>query len=360
MSEDISLLPEEMRKREEELKKKSAPPPAVEKVSMHLPDAEQEDIEIIEVDEGEVKDVLAGEPALSRAIFGVQTMFQAAKAKLFHPRPVESPPKLPPQFFKPPVPKEKKPPPGLVPIPGAVPPTATRSPLPVKPAAVAPPAKARIMPAAQTPRRVRVIKRVRKPVRVSFLDEKELQLRIDLPRRKFTLAVYAATFILLFAGTYAILVWQGERAGLNAASVKAQLSVVQARLRDRQKEWASFQDLEPRLKTLGGLLDAHVAPTHLFDLLERHTVPDVSYSSFTLTPEGHAILTASARSYESAARQIVALRDSGMAEQVEALGYQATYDGESGALDQVSFQINLTLRPSVLRAMKAEQVAGAG
>ena len=210
------------------------------------------------------------------------------------------------------------------------------------------------MPAVKTPKRVRIIKRVRKPVRVSFLDEQELQLRVDIPRRRFTLAIYVVAFALLFTGSYLILIWQGERVGANAESVRMDLAEIEKRISEKQSAWIAYQDLEPRLKALGGLLDRHVAPTRLFDQLERYTVPDASYSSFTLSPDGHLLLAANTKSYESAARQIVSFRKSGIASSVEAYGYQASFDETTGAITKVTFQINLALNPEVLRLVQAK------
>ncbi len=350
MTDNISLLPENLRKREEQIKKEAPTPEREEEVKMHLPSAEEEDIEIIEIDEGEVGEVLAGEPSFTRAIFGIQSFFQDMKAKLLHPYAAEPPPKLPPQFFTPPKPKEKKPPPGLVPIPGVTPPPIIQ----IKEAVVAQ-QKPRVMPAAKTPKRVRIIKRVRKPVRVSFLDEQELQLRIDIPRRRFTLAIYVVAFALLFTGSYLILIWQGERVGANAESVRMDLTEIEKKISEKQSAWISYQDLEPRLKALGALLDRHVAPTRLFDQLERYTVKDASYSSFTLSPDGHLLLSASTKSYESAARQIVSFRKSGIASSVEAFGYQASFDDATGAIIKVTFQINLVLNPEVLRLAQVKK-----
>lgn len=352
MTSDISLLPENLRKREEQLKKQTSAEETEEAVKMHLPDAEDEDIEIIEVDEGEVGEVLAGEPAFTRTVFGIQSFFRNAKSKLLSPKISEPPPKLPPQFFTPSKLKEKKPPPGLIPIPGVTP--APPKPQIIETTAEKEAQKPRVMPAAKTPKRVRIIKRVRKPVRVSFLDERELQLMVDIPRRRMTLAIYFVAFAMLFTGAYLILIWQGERANENTERLRSDLAAVESEISEKQAKWSAYRDLEPRLTALGGLLNSHVAPTKLFDQLERYTLPEASYSGFTLSPDGHLLLAASARSYEAAARQIVSLRKSGIASSVEALGYQASYDPETGELSHVNFQINLTLNPEALRLAQTE------
>lgn len=336
MSDEISLLPENLRGKEEELKK--APHPSQEEhFKMYVPKAEEEDVEIIEVDEGEVGEVLEGEPFLTRLIFKTQVLADEIRAKLFHPRQIEPPPKLPPQFFKPP---EIKPPAAI----SSPPATDYR----LQPTASPP--KARIVPSGKAPRRVRVIRRVRKPVRVSFIDEAAIFATIDIPRRRFTLILMATAFVLLLGSGYALLTRQTGRANANMADLERQLADVRTRTQAGQKAWEAYSDLEPRLKSLSALLDKHLSPSRVFDALEFYTARQVHYTSFTLSPDGRVVLAATADTFETAARQIVAFEKSGLATAVQAAGYQATYDAVSGKIQSVSFQISLNLDPKVLRA----------
>jgi hypothetical protein len=324
MPDDVSLLPEQRHTPEEEPKNESRRPQTDAALKMYVPGTEKEDVEVIEVDEGDVGEVLEGEPFLSKALFKVQTWFQEAKAGVFEPRVSASPTKTPSPFFKPPASLGKT----------VSPDTA---------------AKTRIMPHATAPRRVRVIRRVRKPVRVSFIEEADAS-HIDVSRRRFTLVFVGMLFCVLFAGSYILLTRQGERARMNLDEVTRRLAGTQDASRSRLDTWQSYRDLEPRLKALSGLLDRHLSPSRVFDALEAKTVPDVSYSSFTLSPDGRLVLGTTASSFESAARQIVAFESSGIANAVQAMGYQARYTPETGALEAVNFQMSLQLNPSVLRA----------
>jgi len=364
MPSDISFLPDDLRGKEEELKKQPPPPPkAAEDLKMHLPSSEEESIEIIEVDEGEISEVLAGEPAITRILFRTQAFFQELFDKLFRPHAEEPPPKLPPQFFKPP-PAGVKPVGGLVPLGGAKQPAPAAAPSGIQAivSAAGKPGeaklKARIMPEAQAPRRVRVIKRVRKPVRVSFLEDEELRLQAGIPKRRFTLIVTALVFIALLGGSGALLWWQGDRAKTNLADVQSQVATVESRIKEQQGAWATFQNLEPRLTALGTLLNGHVATTKVFYALENNTVPDVSYSSFTYSPDGHVALAATAASFQSAARQIVAFRQSGIATDVQAMGFQATYDDASAVLAEArQIQAHLAAQDKVIGQILAQYSA---
>ena len=88
MSSDISLLPEELRKKEEALKTSAKQEPPKDEGSgmkFFIPAEEGEDIEVIEVDEGEIDQVLAGEPTLTKLAFYATNFFEELKSKLFKP-----------------------------------------------------------------------------------------------------------------------------------------------------------------------------------------------------------------------------------------------------------------------------------
>ena len=409
MSEDISLLPEGMRKNEDAMKK-TEPAKAdsgASELRFSTPLNEEEDIETIEIDEGEVEQVLASEPFLTRMAFKTSEFFEGLKSKLLHPGDPEPPPKLPPQFFAPPPAKPK---PVLTPVapaatlsasvppapavagasvtvpgisatspsastgattasatsPSATPPKPAATPAqagasllassvaaPGSPAAagtVAKP-KARIVPAEKAPRRVRVIKRVRKPVRVSFVSEEDLRLlHVDISKRKFTLGILTALFaVSIGVGVFA-LGQQQAAADTELTAAKAQAVDVQNVTAEKQKEWSNFQDLQPRLKVLIGLLNQHVSPTHLLASLEKTTLKDVQYGSFSLTPDRKVSLPVMTDSYESAARQIVAFQHASFVKSVDASGFSAQYDEKNPLLPKtVTFQVTLTLSPSALQ-----------
>lgn len=363
MSDEISLLPEGLRGKEQELKKVEVPQAAAE-LKFSMPQEEGEDIEVIEVDEGEIEQVLANEPLLSRVAYKVTTFLDGVKSKFFQPQLPPPPPKLPPQFFAPPAAKPISAPSvtagatGPKPVPAAgmagspVPLAATGAPEPgLKPLqASGAKAKAQIMPSTTVPRRVRVIKRVRKPLRVSFVSDEELKLlHIDIPKRRFTFITAVVFFALLIGGGYALLQSQLQGAGEGLRTAKAQTAEVQKQITEKQATWSAFQDLEPRLKSLVTLLDQHVSPTNLLGMIEKNTLPTVSYGSFSLTPDGKVSLAVMADSLESAAGQIVAFEQSGFIKKVDASAYSVSYkDPLSIKPDSVTFQVSLTLSDAAL------------
>lgn len=350
MSDEISLLPDELRKKEEELKQTKSTVVKPSDIKFSVPADEQEDVEVIEIDEGDVDQVLAGEPPLSRFLYKISSTFDELKAKLFQPKAVEPPPKLPPQFFTPPPAKSKPAVPSVV-TPSAEKVSTIAAPAPVVPASPAKP-KATIKPFETVPRRVRVIKRVRKPVRVSFVSEDDLRLQhIDISRRKFTFVAATILFACLIGGGAYFLQLQALAANGELAKANAQLADIRSQIQTKQGRWAAFQDLQPHLKALTMLLDQHISPTRLFDELEKNTLPTVSYQSFSLSPDKKVTLQAVANSFGSAAQQVALFSKRDFVKKVEATNYSAKYEPpEATSPTSVTFQMVLTLTNAALFA----------
>ncbi len=322
---DISLLPEELRQKEEALKK-SIPSASTRpsELKFSSPLEEGEDVEVIEIDEGDVSQVLAGEPFLTKLIFRITSFFQELTQKVFQPYVEEPAPKQPPQFFKPP--------------------SVTSDELAQT--------KVRVVPSEKAPKRVRVIKRVRKPVRVSFVSEEQQELlRVNLPKRRFTFVALTLFFLVLLTGGAVVLSRLQRAASSERAVADAQITDVRTDIAEKQKVWALFQDLEPKLRALLSLLDAHMSPTRLLEQIERTTLPTVRYELFTLTPDRKVSLGVVTNSFESAAAQIVAFERSGFVTKVDATGYTAKYEHEGIAVpSSVQFQMTLTLSDTAMSA----------
>lgn len=352
---DISLLPDPFREKEEELKKDLAEPAKNEPViSMHMPNKEEEDVEIIEVDENEVEKMLQSEPFYSRLYYKLSLWGDELRKKIFTPRELEVPPKSPPQFFTPtkPVPR----PTASVPRPASTTteaqqakPIETQIPKPQAPEAAKPaalPIKPKIIPAG-TGKRIRIIKRVRKPVHVSLLSEQLVRdLQVNVSKRKFTLAFLAIFCATVFACAYVVLgrVTQGSDADL--AAVAANESKIKAQISEQQAKWSIFQDLEPRLIALNTLLDKHVFILKLFEFLEQNTLKSVSYGNLTLDDAGKLSVSVLASDLPSAARQLMIFRESPEVVSVDATSFAILTDKDKSS---ISFQMVIQFKPEALR-----------
>ncbi len=335
---DISLLPENMRGREQE-ERASRPKPeetVSEGLKMHVPSEEPaEDIEIIEVDESELASVLADEPFMTRLTYQISLGIDKVKETLFAKKAAAPPPKLPPQFFTPPKA-------GLVTKPGAPKEAAGAPAKPSRPGV-------RITPAATAPKRVRVIRRVRKPVRVSLISARDLAvLTVNVPKRKWTLLVVGVMFAAILGGGFFFLRDRVRVSESRLADVGKDIDAIRAASREKLAVWSQYEDLQQRLTMLGDVLNNHIVISRVFDFLEMRTLPDVSYRSATFSQDGRLILDVIAGSYDAAARQLVAFESSQMVQSVDATQFTAQESGEDGSM-QVTFQLLVGLNPAGLR-----------
>jgi Tfp pilus assembly protein PilN len=205
--------------------------------------------------------------------------------------------------------------------------------------------------------RVRVIKRVRKPVRVSFVSEDDLRAQhIDIPRRRFTLVIAVLLCGVLVGGGYFLLKTQFDAAIYSLTQAQAQLSDVQTQITEKQKAWSQFQNLEPRLKTLSNLLERHTSPDHVLRLIEETTLPTVVYTSFSLTSDRTVSMSVVADSLESAAQQTVVLQNAPFVQKATIGGYSIQYGSDPTVPKAVTFQASLILREEAIRA-ETPQVA---
>ncbi|MBD3281897.1 hypothetical protein GF391_04075 [Candidatus Uhrbacteria bacterium] len=345
---DISFLPENLRQKEEEMKKQGSQTASSEVVSMHVPETEEEDVEIIEVDASEVDQMLIGEPLYTRLYYKASLLFETLKEKYFAPRPEERPAKAPPQFFKPPKAKEAPAKPGEAPKPEPAKAPA-KAEAPAKEEKPTGKPKARIRPEAAKPRtgrRVRIIKRVRKPVHVSLLDEQTMRdLHINIPKRKFTLVFLTIFFAVVFAGAFLLLDQAIAQAAAESNAVQRELAQVRSDVKSEQDKWRAFQDLEPRLLVLNDLLDSHVSANNVLDFLEQNTLVDVSYSSFMMSEDGRVNLGVTASSYAAAARQLLIFEESPQIASAQSNSFTAA---ELEGDEYVTFQLILELEPEAL------------
>lgn len=363
---DISLLPQDFKDKEEELKKiNESDQKSDESSTMHIPTDDADDVEIIEVEEGEVDQVLNNEPAISRLIYKTGMWLESAKNKLFKSQKPELPAKTPPQFFrananKPGtrtmsagVPGNTSPSPGLA-I-GAVPPTGAAPALGVPTPAntlsgqtLSQP-KARIVPSAASPRRVKIIKRVKKPVQVSLLDSDVMrQLHINVPKRKFTLGFLTLFFMAVFSAAYLLLDQQQAK----ALSLQNQYDNEKGELRvktdELQKKWSEFRGLEPKLLALSDLMDKHISMLQALKFLEQRTLSQISYSnSFSMDSAGQVTLSVTAPSYEAAARQLVVFKEAPELKSAEASAFSQTIDTKTGE-KSVSFSVTIQFQNTAL------------
>jgi hypothetical protein len=354
---DISFLPSDKKEQEEEIRRESLKTASTAVVSMHVPETEEEDVEIIEVDASEVDQMLIGEPLYTRLYYKASLFVDSLKQKYLAPRPIEAPAKTPPQFFKPPA-KGAEAPAKTPTKPGETPAVLPKTQVgkqepqpttPPKPGEAPAKPKAFIRPAAKKPttgRRVRIIKRVRKPVHVSLLDEQVMrELHINIPKRQFTLVFLTILFGVIFTGAFLLLDQAIAQALTQQEVIQSQYISVRNDVKIEQDKWQAFQDLEPRLIALNDLLDTHISANKVLQFLEENTLVDISYHNFMMSDDGRVNLGVTATDYNAAARQLLIFEESPYVQAAESNSFAtANLEGKT----YVSFQLVLYLKPEII------------
>lgn len=358
---DISLLPEDMRGKEQTEETKPRPTPDTEPgLRMHVPSVEaDEDIEIIEVDEGDLAAVLSEEPFMTKLTYRMSLIFDRVRGQFGKSQESAPPPKVPPQFFKPPRP-------GLVTTPspagapgvsgGAKPSMAPSATAAGATSAVRKPGDAhqgsghsmvRIMPQTSIPRRVRVIRRIRKPVRVSLIPPEELIVfSVNVGKRKWTIGIFVFFFTVLVGGGYFFISQQTAIAMTRLVEARAQNAGVQAEIGNQLEQWGTYEDLEARMQLLGSQLDRHIVVTRLFSFLEETTLPNVTYQNAVWSAQAQQLsLDVAAASYDATAQQVMVFEKHPLVASVDASGFTAEKDAETHELSSVRFSLTIELKP---------------
>jgi cell division protein FtsL len=274
----ISLLPEEMRrKEEEELEKKEKP--GKEKHKLFVPGRErgQQGAEDFDLDE------------------------------LPKPRPSEDD-----SAERPPV-KPKKP----------------EKIIPYKPRpAGAPPAP---KPAKQEPKR---------SLRVSLIPEEKKERKLNVSRRKIFLGAIVAVEIILVAAS-AFFVWNMTRAKqAEIEKIEQDISRVQNQLQELKKEEAELYIFEKKIESVEGLLAGHIHQNKVFGFLEKNTLKDVWYESYIASSDGKVNLSVNAKDMMRAARQIAQFHLQDELTNVDVNNFQASTD-DLGRVTGAGFDLQL-------------------
>lgn len=150
------------------------------------------------------------------------------------------------------------------------------------------------------------------PIRTSFIPRVDTGVSRVSPFRSILSMLSVLLFIVVLVGAAASVGYQwlltrtveAKRQELNDTYDSFQPSTIR-----ELKRW------DARLTSVGGLLDNHIAPSTVFDALERATLSSVSLEDFTYNRDGEDIsitFSGEARSFSSVALQSQAYAETGL------------------------------------------------
>ncbi|MDD4290072.1 MAG: hypothetical protein PHH83_02220, partial [Patescibacteria group bacterium] len=110
-----------------------------------------------------------------------------------------------------------------------------------------------------------------------------------------------------------------------------------------------IEDLKRRNEKIKSLLGKHIYWTEFFAKLEKHTLPEVKFTSFSGSINGNITLTSSAPDYYTVARQWLELKNNAkdFADDVLIAGASASGSQSSGIDTKINFSLILDLKDNV-------------
>lgn len=214
------------------------------------------------------------------------------------------------------------------------------------------------------PRRVKKVPIPQMPIKnggrgrlsVNLVPEDTLRIvKKDLPNRlKFLTLFVILIFALLLFG-WGVLSWLQITTFENMQTLKNSIAEKEIKIHTYKTQSSEIVKLRQRYDLIKVLLNNHVYWTKFFALLEKYTIDDVYYTSFSVKSDKNARITFNARgrNVEAIARQLKVLQDADdFIQDVRINGFSMLSSSErrSQNVSQsnvVSFDIIVTLDPDV-------------
>lgn len=164
-------------------------------------------------------------------------------------------------------------------------------------------------------------------------------------------------FFIAGAGVLAALLAGGAYLGIGgyqffierqAEEVKTEIIALDEEIAGLEKIKIAAQDLQQQFRTISDLLAKHVYWTKFFELLEKNTVSDVSYTNFAMAGRQELVISARGRDYKSVARQLLAFQQAkDFVKSVRIDSASAEIDPQKGLYQGVKFNVSLEFLPDV-------------
>lgn len=182
-------------------------------------------------------------------------------------------------------------------------------------------------------------------LRVSLIPVEEAE-RHD-PRRSFRRFLTAVIVFAVVVGGINGGLWFWVNSNLQTVSkLDAQTADYVKQSKDMEPSIADAKNTQARLKSLAAILPEHKTGLKLLTFLENYTLPNVSYSSLSVSDDGVVNLTVSAATFEAYAAQIGELHSRSEIKNMVASSPIPTYD-EKNNLQKVDFNLSITFDPSI-------------
>lgn len=191
----------------------------------------------------------------------------------------------------------------------------------------------------------------KRSLRVSLIPEEKEEKTINVKRRKIGLMVLVVFEIIIMSVGMVFL--QSAIASKNdqIKKIDSDIVAVKAQLNDLQNQEKDLYAFEEKLNVMGELLENHVYTSRIFTFLEAHTLPKVWYSSFISTDKGIVTLRASADNLKSAAKQISHIETQPEVFQINVNNFQTNIN-DLGQIVNATFEMQIIFNEDFLTTVE--------
>lgn len=180
----------------------------------------------------------------------------------------------------------------------------------------------------------------RRSLMVSLIPEEEEEKKINIRGRKIALAVIVGVEIIVLAGGAMFLSTAIESKNAQINQIGSDIQATQQQLTSLREEQKDLYLFEEKLNVMGKLLDGHVYTSKVFSFLEEHTLPDIWYESYISTSDGVVNLRAKTSGLKTAAKQIAHIDAQEEVMEINVNNFQTNIN-ELGQIVDASFEMQI-------------------
>lgn len=171
----------------------------------------------------------------------------------------------------------------------------------------------------------------------------EVTVVFDWKKNILVLAFFVVVAGLLLVGVYQGLVLWEDKKLTEAIRGTEKFTELNTQISLEEKGIDEIIDLQKKLELIKQLLDRHIYWSNFFAFLERDTLADVYFDTFSGDTNGIYPLTGTTKNFKTLADQLMTLQADKMVNRATSRGGSAAINAE-GNTDQVTFNLELSVK----------------
>ncbi len=157
--------------------------------------------------------------------------------------------------------------------------------------------------------------------------------------------------VALVALAYGALYVYGYYKEQELSSIHQEQITVDTAIASIESHRADLVQFQNTLEGVKKLLTSHIHWTNFFDVIEKNTIPEVTYVTVVMSPDGKVRLSGVAKDFTTLARQLRAFEDAKDVFSNVSITSGHAILGPTGDTIGVSFDATATLKPTVLTTL---------